>query len=122
MECKQTHCMRCKVKYHDGMTCAEFQREEMWKNAEPEMKELVEKGLLHRCEKCGTLISKMAGCKFMTCTQCKTPFCWECKKVLKKDHEQHKCNQAGFAMKSVALPRHEIDKNRSRPVDNGLNG
>lgn len=116
-ECETTYCMRCKVKYHEDMTCADYEREEMWKNAEPEMKELVTKGLLHRCEKCGTLISKTAGCKFMNCAQCKTPFCWECKKVLKKDHENHKCHVKGYGgNKAVNIPKMKVQgNNRKKP-------
>ena len=45
------------------------------------------------CISCGTYIQRSEGCKYMTCTQCQSYFCWDCKRFLQRDHENHLCVQ-----------------------------
>lgn len=38
-------------------------------------------------------IQKDGGCQFMTCQVCRVPYCWDCMKVLARDHEPHPCKK-----------------------------
>jgi len=89
-----TWCVRCKVKWHEGMSCLDHKLKDKFKEEEKGMAKLVKEGKLFKC-KCGKYIEKADGCKYMRCS-CGKYFCWACKKVLKTDHQDHKCTVRGL--------------------------
>ncbi|OQS01315.1 hypothetical protein ACHHYP_20065 [Achlya hypogyna] len=77
--CNMHICARCRVLWHEGMTCDEYK---CIVNAGgiPELAQLEAlskaKGWKH-CPKCHTLVESLGGCKFMTC-KCGAHFCYGC--------------------------------------------
>ena len=45
------------------------------------------------CPGCNAPIEKNMGCNHMTCSSCKTEFCWLCTTKLRKHSEPHTCNR-----------------------------
>eukprot|EP00922_Rhytidocystis_sp_ex-Travisia-forbesii_P005510 GHVS01008027.1.p1 GENE.GHVS01008027.1~~GHVS01008027.1.p1 ORF type:complete len:735 (+),score=207.66 GHVS01008027.1:439-2643(+) len=60
---------------HHGITCAEFVRSH---RAEDRLTRGVLRRLCHRCPGCKAMVEKSGGCNHMTCTRCRTHFCWIC--------------------------------------------
>ena len=58
---------------------------------------------------CQMPIQKNGGCQFMTCQSCRTPYCWDCMKVLAKDHEPHPCQKEEETKKEVTLERSKFE-------------
>ena len=99
--CKHDYCLRCQVNPHDnntfsmghkGRTCAQ-QREQMEKDiaeqkkykewqqelnasAEIRLKEYISQSGIKKCPTCKHLIERNEGCDHMTCSKCKTNFCY----------------------------------------------
>lgn len=75
-KCMNKICSSCEVKYHDGITCAEYQEElkkelaviESWK------KDLD----VRSCPSCKTNLQKEGGCNHSRCTCCSRHICWVC--------------------------------------------
>ncbi|XP_040567818.1 uncharacterized protein [Lepeophtheirus salmonis] len=68
LECFKDICTRCKVEYHEYLTCEMFQRGE--KN---DLEELRQKGVLRPCPECKAPIEKNGGCSTVIC-KCGTGF------------------------------------------------
>ncbi|KAJ1485136.1 hypothetical protein T484DRAFT_1620802, partial [Baffinella frigidus] len=81
--CMKTMCAECKVVWHSGTTCEQYQKLPTHLKA-PEDVELL--GLAGRegwrqCPRCQILISRNPdGCTFMKC-RCGAPFCYTCGEV-----------------------------------------
>jgi E3 ubiquitin-protein ligase RNF14 len=83
-QCDLRSCIKHKVTWHNGLTCAEYddarivshRREKEEAASKKKVKETS-----RRCpgENCGWRIEKNDGCDHMTCRNCKTEFCWLCK-------------------------------------------
>jgi len=99
--CKESYCLKCKVKYHMGMTCEEYndhlkeqeqeqeqEQEKDTSNSSPvpiakpaELEKFLKSGLLKQCQ-CGNYIEKNGGCWYIKCPMCHLGFCWKCNKIL----------------------------------------
>ena len=103
--CKKTYCSNCLLPHNAGTTCEQAkdaQRDpvgEAWKRQHT-----------RQCPGCEAFIERIAGCRYMQCTHCKSYFCWECLTLLNKDHENHPCQpitnpvQAGIQAQHAAQP------------------
>lgn len=96
--CKIIFCINCKVEYHEGMTCKEY---EEWKvkskESEKIYKEWASKNT-RQCPNCKVDIIKNKGCNHIKCIHCGQDFCWLCnQKINLKAKEGHfglgKCDQ-----------------------------
>ncbi|CAF1037849.1 unnamed protein product [Rotaria sp. Silwood1] len=72
IKCKKQTCAYHRMKWHNGMTCQEYDlstddNTRLWlrKNTK-------------KCPLCHSFIEKIFGCDHMTCTICKHQFCWIC--------------------------------------------
>jgi len=92
-KCKYCWCSQCDVPWHADVTCQEYQT---WKK-NLKVKKLKEKTEYHTllfeewvkknakvCVSCGHAIQKNGGCNHMTCSRCRSQFCWLCNGVWKK--------------------------------------
>ncbi|KAK6437086.1 hypothetical protein LTR95_006718 [Oleoguttula sp. CCFEE 5521] len=81
--CSHEVCLTCKVKWHQGKTCAEYGvivRGGSKRRKEEEKSEKLVQGMSKICPGtgCGARIEKGGGCDHMTCRKCRWEFCWQC--------------------------------------------
>ncbi|OQO07977.1 hypothetical protein B0A48_06770 [Cryoendolithus antarcticus] len=81
--CSHEVCLSCKVKWHQGKTCAEYGvivRGDSKRRREEEKSEKMVQGMSKVCPGtgCGARIEKGGGCDHMTCRKCRWEFCWQC--------------------------------------------
>jgi len=79
--CQKEWCVTCKVEWHRGLRCTEYQKTKRKKLVldRVRIKEAIKKFGFKNCPKCNNLIEKISGCNHMTCyPPCKTHFCWRC--------------------------------------------
>ncbi|XP_058757866.1 uncharacterized protein LOC131631102 [Vicia villosa] len=77
--CKRMFCAECKVTWHEGIECIEFQK----LNADDKSNEgvmlmrLAKDKKWKRCPNCRVYVARSAGCNHMTC-RCLCRFCYRC--------------------------------------------
>lgn len=75
--CGEKTCVHHKIRWHTGMTCAEYDL-----SLTKGKKEIATDRWLQtntkQCPKCKAKIQKNGGCDHMTCGGCRYEFCWEC--------------------------------------------
>jgi hypothetical protein len=85
--CKMKICIHCKVPYHDGINCEQYQH---WKlnstESEKQYKEWAEKNS-KKCPQCKAGIEKNGGCNHIKCTKCNCNFCWLCGAIFNTTRE-----------------------------------
>ncbi|XP_066268228.1 E3 ubiquitin-protein ligase RNF217-like [Branchiostoma lanceolatum] len=76
-ECNMVWCFPCHAPWHEGVNCRLYQKGDkllkVW--AKEECQGQVN---AQRCPKCKIYIQRTSGCDHMTCTRCKTEFCYRC--------------------------------------------
>ncbi|CAF3854439.1 unnamed protein product [Rotaria sp. Silwood1] len=73
--CHQKTCFTHKVKWHEGLTCEEYDLG-IDQDYESSRRWIVENS--KKCPKCPYQIEKNDGCDHMTCIKCRHEFCWSC--------------------------------------------
>jgi len=67
--CCRMFCAQCKVPWHDGVTCTEFQRlgkdERGWEDLM--LRKVAQESKWQRCPKCKMYVERIAGCVFIIC-------------------------------------------------------
>eukprot|EP01080_Neovahlkampfia_damariscottae_P001708 gene1708-477_t len=100
-DCKMKICIQCKVPYHDGISCEEYQK---WKlnsqESEKQYSEWAQKNS-KKCPQCKTDIEKSGGCNHMKCTKCGCNWCWICGESFKSTYSHFgftsgTCHQYSF--------------------------
>ncbi|EIE20626.1 hypothetical protein COCSUDRAFT_57197 [Coccomyxa subellipsoidea C-169] len=76
--CQHGWCKSCKVDWHDGLNCNDYQRQAGEAEADKGLAEYQKANKMVRCPTCGHGIEKITGCNRVTCTGCKTQVCWLC--------------------------------------------
>lgn len=80
-ECKQCHklfCIECRVPWHIGMSCQEYQRRApQLHSVDAKFHLLAKNSRWKRCTKCKHMIELAEGCNHMTC-RCGFEFCYVC--------------------------------------------
>ncbi|GMI97892.1 hypothetical protein HRI_003458500 [Hibiscus trionum] len=74
--CKRTFCVRCKVAWHSGMSCARFQKLEPL-GSEALFADLAKRKKWRRCPHCQNYVGKSFGCNYIKC-RCGKAFCYYC--------------------------------------------
>ncbi|PRP83473.1 hypothetical protein PROFUN_04347 [Planoprotostelium fungivorum] len=64
VECNLQFCVSCREPWHEGISCQEANRE--WSKED------------EKCPQCKFSIEKNGGCPHMSCTNCRSQFCWNC--------------------------------------------
>jgi len=77
--CRKTYCVKCKTDWHKGITCEQYQ-EDKRKQSDDEFILFAKQMKYQQCPKCQRYTEKIDGCNSVTCTRCKTPFCFGCGK------------------------------------------
>ena len=93
--CFRLFCAQCKVGWHDGIDCAEYQklREDEREKEDIMLRNLAKQKQWQRCPKCNYYVEKASGCLYMKC-RCGTAFCYSCGS-LHTDHAYHYCAKCG---------------------------
>jgi len=77
--CKKHYCLNCRVEWHKGMTCKEFEISNKKDENDVKFEKFIKGQKFKQCPKCGFWVSRTEGCNAMTC-RCGTPFCYHCGK------------------------------------------
>lgn len=91
--CGAKFCFKCKDEAHWPANCQEARE---WLARDKGSMNLDSRFLMQEtkpCPKCGVRVKKDGGCMFMSCTQCKTSWCWQCGKG---DHHVWECNRPNY--------------------------
>ncbi|KAI6896768.1 hypothetical protein KC318_g11128 [Hortaea werneckii] len=76
--CGARACVPCDRPYHDGESCAQYQRRVKDRLEEEDQTLQTIQKSTRKCPACGVNIQKNGGCPYMICHKCKTSFCWTC--------------------------------------------
>jgi len=78
-KCKTLLCLTCKAKYHPGITCKENRKKiELEDQSTQSFLKLIKNEKLQQCPTCKVTVELVKGCNHMTCSFCKTDFCYQC--------------------------------------------
>ncbi|KAK3130074.1 hypothetical protein QOZ80_6BG0488560 [Eleusine coracana subsp. coracana] len=93
--CSRLFCAQCKVAWHDGVTCAEFQQlgnDERGKD-DLLLRKVAKNKKWQRCPKCQMYVERVDGCVYIVC-RCRYCFCYLCGSPMTKgDHRCSKCKR-----------------------------
>ncbi|XP_031499569.1 uncharacterized protein LOC116263893 isoform X1 [Nymphaea colorata] len=89
--CWRLFCAQCKVGWHAGMSCSEFQTMRNWLAGKDEvmMKDMANQKNWQRCPRCKFYVDKVSGCLQITC-RCGYQFCYRCGSSWTPKHYQCK--------------------------------
>jgi len=77
-QCGKRYCLQCRVEYHMGANCEEYQRWSLSNGQSDDLfGELVIGQKMKQCARCRNWIQKAQGCDHMTC-RCGFQFCYRC--------------------------------------------
>ncbi|KAL4467983.1 hypothetical protein ABPG72_015853 [Tetrahymena utriculariae] len=75
--CKKEYCLKCRVIFHKGMTCKEYEITNKKDENDAKFEKFVKGKKFKQCIKCKFWVEKNQGCDHMTC-RCKYEFCYKC--------------------------------------------
>ncbi|XP_020598328.1 probable E3 ubiquitin-protein ligase RNF144A [Phalaenopsis equestris] len=92
--CNRLFCAQCKVPWHLGFSCSEFQElgKDERKSEDLMLMKLAKKSKWQRCPKCKFFVEKIDGCAFISC-RCHFTFCYGCASEMKVNHYCEKCKR-----------------------------
>ena len=77
--CSHTFCFYCQAPWHPNLSCVSFQKGDgLFKNWMK--KRSGNQANAHKCPRCKVPIQRISGCPNMTCSRCKTHWCYDCGK------------------------------------------
>nr|KYP31240.1 putative E3 ubiquitin-protein ligase ARI10 [Cajanus cajan] len=85
--CNRLFCARCKVSWHSGIECGEFQNLKQYESGREDLMvmELAKNKSWRRCSKCKFYVEKADGCSHITC-RCGNHFCYACGSSWNSNH------------------------------------
>ncbi|KIY43295.1 hypothetical protein FISHEDRAFT_53809 [Fistulina hepatica ATCC 64428] len=83
--CRQTLCVECRVRWHKGYTCEEYQAIPPDERSPEDqlLLQLAKAKNWRRCPNCKTIVELTIGCNHITC-RCGTHFCFRCGSLWKR--------------------------------------
>ncbi|KAM7257532.1 hypothetical protein ACFE04_013273 [Oxalis oulophora] len=102
--CWRLFCARCKVPWHGGIECADFQKlnKDERQSEDIMLMKLAEEKKWKRCPACKFYVEKSSGCMFMRC-RCRVAFCYYCGADF-TSHNFSECLKAQYPNEIPALP------------------
>ncbi|XP_050897600.1 E3 ubiquitin-protein ligase RSL1-like [Lathyrus oleraceus] len=99
--CHRLFCAQCKVSWHAGVDCEEFQSLKDGERGREDMlaMELAKNKRWKRCPKCGFYVERIVGCTRITCRYanftklCGNQFCYGCGSASNRDDHYHCATQ-----------------------------
>ena len=88
--CTKEYCLACRVDFHRGITCQEFQQDfkaSGYNDSDQLFMAFVKGNKFKQCPRCRFWVEKNRGCNHMTC-RCRYEFCYICAAV----HKTCKCS------------------------------
>jgi hypothetical protein len=76
-KCMKVFCIKCKVDWHEDLTCEEYLEKFGKSEEDKQFDELVASKKYKRCPHCNFMVSKTIGCNNMAC-KCGKSFCYKC--------------------------------------------
>ncbi|KAL5783592.1 hypothetical protein ACOSP7_008621 [Xanthoceras sorbifolium] len=91
--CNRLFCVQCKVAWHAGIGCAEFQKlnKDEREREDIMLMKLAQNKKWKRCPNCGFYVEKQDGCMYMKC-RCGNAFCYNCG-ALSTTTSSHLCSK-----------------------------
>ncbi|KAF0911431.1 hypothetical protein E2562_008306 [Oryza meyeriana var. granulata] len=88
--CSRMFCAKCKVPWHEGATCAEFQQLGKDERGRDDLllRKVAQESKWQRCPKCKMYVERVEGCVFIIC-RCGHCFCYLCASPMSRDN--HHC-------------------------------
>ncbi|KAI3852328.1 hypothetical protein MKW92_007511 [Papaver armeniacum] len=85
--CNRLFCAQCKVPWHSGIICADFQKLNVDErgNEDIMLMKTAKKNQWQRCPKCKFYVERTSGCLFIKC-RCGHAFCYNCGAPLKNHY------------------------------------
>ncbi|KAM0949237.1 putative transcription factor C2H2 family [Dioscorea sansibarensis] len=85
--CRRMFCAQCKVAWHAGQSCQEFQSLDVNERGKDDLifLELARRNRWMRCPKCNFFVEKVEGCLHVTC-RCEFQFCYRCGRNWSSSH------------------------------------
>ncbi|XP_037431095.1 probable E3 ubiquitin-protein ligase RNF144A-B [Triticum dicoccoides] len=93
--CKRVFCAKCKVPWHEGVECAEFQRlgDDERGREDLLLRKVAQQSKWQRCPKCKIYVERVDGCTFIAC-RCGHCFCYLCGSTMaRSNHYCAKCKR-----------------------------
>lgn len=90
-KCKKSYCLKCKIEWHEGMTCQQYieklEKDKEFEKLKPLMTDevfvkFVREKKLQQCPACRFYVERVSGCNHMSCSRCQARFCYQCGKYL----------------------------------------
>jgi IBR domain. len=75
-KCTKMYCLRCRVEWHDGLTCKQFQEQKDHQKDEYILN-FIRGQKFKQCPQCKYWVERSQGCDAMTC-RCGAQFCYRC--------------------------------------------
>ncbi|KAF1864479.1 hypothetical protein Lal_00021902 [Lupinus albus] len=77
--CRRRFCAQCRVSWHDGIDCDEFQKLNKDEREKEDilLMQLANNNKWRRCSKCRIFVEKVDGCMYIKC-RCGHAFCYNC--------------------------------------------
>ena len=96
--CRKSYCLKCKVEWHQDLTCEQYQLTKKENNKEDEddikFEEYVKGNNFKKCPKCKRWVEKISGCDHIVCP-CGTHFCYSCGEIRDPQRPyEHNCPNA----------------------------
>ncbi|XP_006356128.1 probable E3 ubiquitin-protein ligase RNF217 isoform X1 [Solanum tuberosum] len=92
-ECRRLFCAKCKVAWHSGIVCEEFQKlnKDEREKEDLQLMQLAKGQAWQRCPRCRIYVARAAGCAQMVC-RCGCGFCYKCG----AESTNHHCKRCGI--------------------------
>ena len=100
IHCRRTTCFNHRVRWHQGRTCAQFERQIA--TVDPASGRYINRHT-KTCPGCSSRIERASGCPHMTCTRCEAEFCWICLAPYIDDGESTVCSHRRTALTTQNL-------------------
>ncbi|GAB2291591.1 hypothetical protein Dimus_025847 [Dionaea muscipula] len=96
LNCHRLFCAQCKVAWHDGVDCGEYQKlnEDERGREDIMLRKLANNNKWRRCPICKIYVERTKGCNYIVC-RCRVSFCYNCG-AINNDHVHHRCPQCNL--------------------------